>query len=182
MATSINSAKKTAIFGKLKKANTAFQKIYSGDLPLRQPVHTLYGGANLFKHDSAKILAERALENFKTYAPDFLTFGRIFRLRGSTDISKSASPHFIKKTYEQLPKSEKRHHPAYLSYEVYYKVIKKLQTEAIEDFRIDFEDGFGNRSNEEEDATAMQAAKEVANGIKKKTLPPFIGIRIKPFT
>lgn len=26
MATSINSAKKTAIFGKLKKANTAFQK------------------------------------------------------------------------------------------------------------------------------------------------------------
>jgi len=182
MVTSINSAKKTAIFGKLKKANTAFQKIYSGDLPLRQPVHTLYGGANLFKHDSAKILAERALENFKTYAPDFLTFGRIFRLRGSTDISKSASPHFIKKTYEQLPKSEKRHHPAYLSYEVYYKVIKKLQTEAIEDFRIDFEDGFGNRSNEEEDATAMQAAKEVANGIKKKTLPPFIGIRIKPFT
>ena len=64
MATSISSAKKTAIFGKLKKANTAFQNIYPGDLPQRQPVHTLYGGANLFKHDAPKLLAERALENF----------------------------------------------------------------------------------------------------------------------
>ena len=69
-----------------------------------------------------------------------------------------------------------------MSYEVYHKVITKLKQEAIEDFRIDFEDGFGNRSNEEEDATAVQAAKEVALGMKKKTLPPFIGIRIKPFT
>ncbi|MBK9761407.1 MAG: hypothetical protein IPO90_15935 [Flavobacteriales bacterium] len=55
-------------------------------------------------------------------------------------------------------------------------------TEALEDFRIDFEDGFGNRSWEEEDATAVQAALEVAKGMKAKSLPPFIGIRIKPFT
>jgi len=50
------------------------------------------------------------------------------------------------------------------------------------DFRIDFEDGFGNRSWEEEDATAEQAAREVAQGMEQGTLPPFIGIRIKPFT
>jgi len=53
--------------------------------------------------------------------------------------------------------------------------------EALEDFRIDFEDGFGNRPDEEEDATAEKAAMEVAKGMREGTLPPFIGIRIKPF-
>ena len=52
----------------------------------------------------------------------------------------------------------------------------------MEDFRIDFEDGFGNRSDEEEDATAVPAAAELAKGMKEKTISPFIGIRIKPFT
>jgi citrate lyase beta subunit len=61
-------------------------------------------------------------------------------------------------------------------------MVRKLETEAVEDFRIDFEDGFGNRPNEEEDATAVNAAREVAIGMKNKTLSPFIGIRIKPFT
>ena len=31
-------------------------------------------------------------------------------------------------------------------------------------------------------ATAVTAAKEVAKGMQDKTLSPFIGIRIKPFT
>ena len=61
-------------------------------------------------------------------------------------------------------------------------MVKKLHTEAVEDFRIDFEDGFGNRPNEEEDATAVTAANELAAGMNNKTISPFIGIRIKPFT
>ena len=56
------------------------------------------------------------------------------------------------------------------SKQIYDKVIAKLKTEAIEDFRIDFEDGYGNRSNEEEDETAVTAAKEVAKGMTGKTL------------
>ena len=48
MNLTIPSNKKNAIFKKLKTANLAFQKIYPGDLPDRQPVHTVYGGANLF--------------------------------------------------------------------------------------------------------------------------------------
>ena len=145
--------KKEILFGALKEANTAFQKIYPGDRSERQPVHTLYGGANLFKYDSAKTLGERALEVLETYAPDHKIFGKVF---GFED------PAFSKKVYD--------------------KVIDKLKTEAIEDFRIDFEDGYGNRSNEEEDETAVTAAKEVAKGMQEKTLSPFIGIRIKPFT
>ncbi|HET6723926.1 MAG TPA: phosphoenolpyruvate kinase, partial [Chitinophagaceae bacterium] len=68
------------------------------------------------------------------------------------------------------------------SKQIHEKVINKLKKEAIEDFRIDFEDGYGNRSNEEEDETAVTAAKEVAKGMKERSLSPFIGIRIKPFT
>ena len=145
--------KKEKLFGSLKEANTAFQKIYPGDRSERQPVHTLYGGANLFKYDSARTLGERALEVLETYAPDHKMFGEVF---GFDD------PGFSKQIHD--------------------KVINKLKKEAIEDFRIDFEDGYGNRSNEEEDQTAVTAAKEVAKGMKEASLSPFIGIRIKPFT
>jgi citrate lyase beta subunit len=83
---------------------------------------------------------------------------------------------------EKLPPEELKKHSAGFSYTIYNKVIAKLQREAVEDFRIDFEDGFGNRSDKEEDETAENAAKEVAKGIQENSLSPFIGIRIKPFT
>ena len=40
----------------------------------------------------------------------------------------------------------------------------------------------GNRPDDEEDATAISAANELAIGMQNKTISPFIGIRIKPFT
>ena len=179
---SIPVNKKDELFSKLSEANVAFQKLYPGDRPERQPVHTVYGGANLFKYNSAKLLGQRALESFKTYAPDFLSFGKVFKLKGIDQLDASASEENVRVEYEQLSSELKRKHPARLAYEVYTKVQRKLEQEAIEDFRIDFEDGYGNRSNEEEDATAIEVAKEVAHGMKENTLPPFIGIRIKPFT
>ena len=182
MKQTIPSKKRKELFDKLKKANTAFQKVYPGDRPERQAVHTVYGGANLFKHNAAASLGERALETFNTYAPDFISFGKIFNLDGINQLDPNVSPKDILLHYESLSAAERKKHPARLSYEVYHKVVKKLEKEAVEDFRIDFEDGYGNRSNEEEDGTAVDAAKEVAKGMKKKSLPPFIGIRIKPFT
>lgn len=152
MKLSIPTSNKKQLFGNLKKANTAFQELYPGDRADRQPVHTVYGGANLFKYNITEKLGTTALKTFKVYAPNPSIFGEVFDL--SNDLAEK----------------------------VYKKVQAKLEREAIEDFRIDFEDGFGNRSNEEEDATAEKAALEVAKGIRKKTLPPFIGIRIKPFT
>jgi len=154
MTHSIPSEQKEQLFNKLKEANTSFQKIYPGDRSERQPVHTLYGGANLFKYDAAASLGKRALEIFETYAPDYKVFGNVFGMDTALGFSNK----------------------------VYNKVIAKLKAEAIEDFRIDFEDGYGNRSNEEEDETARTAALEVVKGMNEKTLPPFIGIRIKPFT
>lgn len=181
MNLSIPSAEKEKLFGRLREANLAFQNIYPGDRSERQPVHTVYGGANLFKSDSASQLGNRALDVFTTYAPDFITFGKVFGLDGSS-LLESGRHQDIATEYENLSAEGKRKHPARLSYEVYRKVLSKLKKEAIEDFRIDFEDGYGNRSNEEEDETAVNAAKEVALGMENNSLPPFIGIRIKPFT
>ncbi len=182
MSATIPSKKRKQLFAKLKKANTAFQKLYSGDRPERQAVHTVYGGANLFRSDSAQTLGIRALEAFNTYAPDFVIFGKIFGLDGIDKAPSYQSAYELYNSYITLSAEQKKKHPAHLSYQVYNKVINKLRAEAIEDFRIDFEDGYGNRSNEEEDTTAVEAAKEVAKGMKQGTLPPFIGIRIKPFT
>ena len=62
------------------------------------------------------------------------------------------------------------------------RVADKLRRQPVEDYRIDFEDGYGNRPDSEEDGHAVSAAREVATGLAAGTLPPCIGIRIKPFT
>jgi hypothetical protein len=136
MNTTIPEQKKDNLFSSLREANLAFNKFYPGDRSERQPVHTVYGGANLFKYNSAEVLGKRALESFQTYAPDFITFGKIFKLNGFDEVNGSHEK--VKKEYEGLSADEKKKHPAHLSYEVYHKVIKKLEREAIEDFRIDF--------------------------------------------
>lgn len=45
-----------SIFAPLRRANGALKKAYPGDPSSRQPVHTVYGGAHLFKHDTAMAL------------------------------------------------------------------------------------------------------------------------------
>lgn len=183
MKTSIPTNKKDTILESLKIANTAFQKIYPGDLPDRQPVHTVYGGANLFKYNTTQKLGEKALQSFLEYAPDFITFGKVFHLDGIEQLENNTQPYEdIISSFEALSPALRKKHPLWLSYEVYKKVNNKLRHEAIEDFRIDFEDGFGNRSDEEEDQTAVAAARAVIEGMEKGMLSPFIGIRIKPFT
>lgn len=180
MKLSISTDRKNAILNELGIANKTFQKIYPGDRPDRQPVHTVYGGADLFRHNSASRMGEVALNTLMSNAPDFVTFAKALGLEQAEKLSGSARD--IEDGLSKLSEEEKKKHPAYLSFIVYRKVIQKLKREPIEDFRIDFEDGFGNRSNEEEDATAVNAATEVAIGMEQGTLPPFIGIRIKPFT
>jgi citrate lyase beta subunit len=69
----------------------------------------------------------------------------------------------------------------WLAQTVYERVKAKLSREAVEDFRIDFEDGFGARPDAEEDETAKRAARELARAMKEARTPPFIGIRIKSF-
>lgn len=137
---------------RLEAANRAFNQAYPGVSSERQAVHTVYGGAHLFKADSAQkigSLAERALKEYGGGAEEFA------KVLGVAPAFAGA---------------------------VHARVAEKLRREPVEDFRIDFEDGYGNRPDAEEDGHAAQAAEETAKGLAAGTLPPFIGIRIKPFT
>jgi citrate lyase beta subunit len=61
------------------------------------------------------------------------------------------------------------------------RVQAKLGSEPVEDLRLDFEDGFGDRGNDTEDAAAVAAASAVAAAVAAGSAPPFIGIRFKCF-
>jgi len=137
---------------KLDPALSKFMARFPGESGARQPVHTVYGGAHLFKSDTTQKLGVLALRALDEYAPDAATLGDAIGL----------DPRFRDV--------------------VYGRVMEKLRREAVEDFRIDFEDGYGNRADAEEDGHAEAAAREVAAGMKNGTLPPFIGIRIKQFS
>lgn len=137
---------------RLATANSAFLRGHPGPSDARQPVHTVYGGAQLFRHDTPLRLAETAMRTFGEYAPDPKTFVKLFGLKAS------------------------------LAARVHERVREKLLREAVEDFRIDFEDGYGNRPSDEEDGHAISCAEEVALGMERKTLSPFLGIRIKTFS
>src|ERR1700744_1984939 len=82
MKFSIDVKEKESLLGTLKTANLKFQQIYPGDKPERQAVHTVYGGANLFKSDTTVKMGEVALRNLQTYAPDFVTLARVLKLEG----------------------------------------------------------------------------------------------------
>ena len=183
MKLSISQNEQDVILNELKKFNLKFQNIYPGDKPDRQPVHTVYGGANLFKSDSTVRMGKTALKSFTTYAPNFVILANVLQLEGYKSFPKTDAE--IRKLQVKLDKmkdEQRKTNDAWLAYTVYKKIIAKLEREAVEDFRIDFEDGFGNRPDEEEDATAVNAATELAIGMENKTISPFIGIRIKPFT
>ncbi|MEO7094120.1 MAG: phosphoenolpyruvate kinase [Polyangiales bacterium] len=156
--TSLTAETTKATFAKLEAANKDFTGTFPGESGKRQPVHTVYGGANLFSADSAKKLGALGLKSLDEYAPDAAAFAKALHAPGQDGI------------------------PEALAAKIYARVVEKLKREPVEDFRIDFEDGYGNRPDAEEDGHAEQAAKEVAKGMKAGTLPPFIGIRIKPYT
>ena len=168
---------------RLRNATREFTAHYPGETGRRQPVHTVYGGAHLFKSDSAKRLGSLARRLLDQFAPDFATFAKALDLPGAEKLPNSSEEAaeilaFLK-SQSELARRENR--SAWLAHTIYQRVSEKLRREPVEDFRIDFEDGYGNRPDEEEDGHAESAAMEVAEGVRNATLPPFIGIRIKPF-
>lgn len=168
----------------LKAANLQFNATHPGESTNRQPVHTVYGGAHLFRADTSQRIGNTALIHLKEYAPHFEIFAKALELNGYESLP--AEKRDISKLAEQLrtdPKSvREKDTSAYIAVTVYDRIVEKLKREPVEDFRIDFEDGYGNRPDEEEDVHAIRTAKEVAKGMNENLLPPFIGIRIKPLT
>jgi hypothetical protein len=177
--TRLNDSDLAAVYGDLEVANSAFSERYPGIRPDRLPIHTLYGGAHLFKKETPDKLGGLALKHLTAYAPNFAEFARALELpgAGSLPINLDAID-ALTDTLEGQGKLTAN----WISATVYQRVVNKLATEAIEDQRLDFEDGYGARANEEEDGHAISAAMELAGGVKENLLPPFIGIRIKSLT
>ncbi|MGW1340999.1 DUF6986 family protein [Kribbella sp. NPDC002412] len=69
--------------------------------------------------------------------------------------------------------------PADLGVELHERVRAKLAREPIEDLRIDFEDGYGTRPDEQEDAAVVDAARALAKTVKAGSATPYHGLRIK---
>ncbi len=123
------------VLAQIAEANRDFAKRFPGDSDRRQPVHTVYGGAQVFRSDTAPRLGALARRSLEEYAPEAGDFARALGLPGT------------------------------LAATIYDRVAEKLSREPVEDFRIDFEDGYGNRPDAEEDGHAESAAVEVARGL-----------------
>ncbi|MEV7012851.1 aldolase [Streptosporangium sp. NPDC051022] len=68
-----------------------------------------------------------------------------------------------------------------ISEEMHGRLTAKLRVEPVEDLRIDFEDGYGLRPDDEEDGHAVRAAETVATMRAEGTLPRRWGPRVKSF-
>jgi len=175
----VDEAKDT--LAQLGEHNRAFAERYPGESDARQPIHTVYGGAHLFKADTAQRLGELALHSLRNYEDSAFLFAEelgVVPARSLDGVSEARA----RGRYAEDPARLRHDQPlSWLALVVFDRVRQKLKREAVEDFRIDFEDGFGARSDAEEDAAASDAAREVARALEAGTLPPYIGIRIKSF-
>ncbi len=120
----------------------------------RSPVHVVYGGADRFTFGTARKLGEIALGSVDTYAPGPADFVKAF---GLSELPKGAAAIIRERT------------------------LQKLRTEPIEDFRIDFEDGYGFRPDPEEDTDAERCATELAAAFHDGSITAFSGFRIKSY-
>jgi citrate lyase beta subunit len=151
MTPSLEDSLMNRVTAALGKANAAVNAEWPGEPASRQPVHTLYGGAHLFDAGSVKKIGDAALRELDRWAPDAATFA------GAIGLPDHAG----------------------LAEQIHRRVKEKLAREPIEDQRIDFEDGYGNRPDAEEDRHAIAVGAELARGLERGSLAPFIGIRIK---
>jgi citrate lyase beta subunit len=133
----------------LAGADRALARGYPGERAGRQPVHTAYLPADRFGPGLAARWGRQALATLQDFAPDPAGFGQAMGL------------------------------PAALAADVRSRVLAKLIAEPVEDLRLDFEDGYGDRGDDAEDADARRAAECLAGETAAGAAPPFIGLRCK---
>ncbi|WP_448623748.1 DUF6986 family protein [Geodermatophilus sp. URMC 64] len=136
---------------RLATADEELRRRYPGERGSRQPVHTVYVPADRLSADVPGEWGRAALDQLDRYAP---TAG---------DLAAATA----------LP-------PAVVG-DVYERVRAKLAREPVEDLRIDFEDGFGNRPDDEEDRAAADVAAALTALAQGEGRPPYLGIRFKSF-
>ncbi len=135
----------------LATADADLLRDYPGDRGVRQPVHTVYVPGDRYDASTVGEWADAARTVLSQHGRSVMELAEALELRPS------------------------------LAVEVYDRVRAKLEREPIEDLRIDFEDGYGNRPDEQEDAAVTAAARALAVTVRAGSAPPFHGLRIKSF-
>ncbi|WP_016905861.1 DUF6986 family protein [Streptomyces xiaopingdaonensis] len=133
---------------------------YPGDPGTRQPVHTVYVPADALTAGTPAEWGRAALDLLDRHAHNPETLASALGLGGA-----ARAPH-DEAAFAQ----------------VHARVRAKLAAEPVEDLRIDFEDGYGSRSDAEEDEAAVRAAATVAGWAEADPgacVPPYVGIRLK---
>lgn len=132
-----------------------------------QPIHVVYGGAHLFRPDTIQKLGKLALRSLEEYAPNGESLGKAVGF-GAGSQGPGAGEDRSGSNRETI------NFPA-----IYDRVVEKLTNEPVEDFRIDFEDGYGLRADAEEDGHALTAAEATVEAMAQNVLPRYFGVRIK---
>ncbi len=133
---------------------------YPGDSGARQPVHTVYVPGDRYTQD----LPVRWGEAAKAALEAAGGIDHLLELHASVGSAPTLDGEVSSASRERALIAE--------------LVLAKLDAEPIEDLRIDFEDGYGDRGDEE-DGHVRAAARAVAAAAEQGQLPPFIGIRFK---
>ncbi|MEU9607028.1 aldolase/citrate lyase family protein [Streptomyces sp. NPDC048057] len=148
-ATTLDATVTSALDAALAPVDAELARRYPGDPGTRQPVHTVYVPGEAFAADTVRDWGDRALAALDEHAPDAASFAAVLGL------------------------------PDHLAAPVHDRVRAKLAREPVEDLRIDFEDGYGGRTDADEDAHAARAARLVAEAYANGTAAPYTGIRMK---
>jgi len=155
-STSLTSSRVDDLVNELTRAEDAYSRDDAADLVAiagPAPVHVVYGGAHLYRADSPEKLAKIARAAMDTWGKDDAAFARLMGVRDGAGAD------------------------AGLAGELARRVREKLARDPVEKTCIDFEDGYGPRRDEEEDAEAVRTAGELARA--PRSARPIIGIRTK---
>jgi citrate lyase beta subunit len=139
----------------LDAANDEFTRRHPGERAERQPVQSFIEGAQHFRADTIPSLGHRALDALERYAPDGEMLARAMMFSGR------------EKAFAD---------------DVRRRVSRKLESEPVEDYRIDFEDGYGIYPDAVEDAQVIRCADATVAAMRAASLSPTFGIRVKPLT
>ncbi|CAM4105351.1 aldolase/citrate lyase family protein [Nocardiopsis rhodophaea] len=138
-----------ALDRRLADADARLLERYPGERGRRQPVHTVYVPADRVHSGIARAWGDQALHLLAETAPDATA------LAAATGLAEDM-------VADCLP-----------------RVLDKLRTEPVEDLRIDLEDGYGSRSDTEEDRHVREAAAALCADLAAGAAPPYVGIRMK---
>ena len=133
------------------EAEAEHRRRFLGDAAASQPLHTLYVPADRIAPTTTVEFGTEALRLLDTHAPDPAAFEEAFGV--------------------DAPVAERAR----------TRVHAKLERQPVEDLRVDFEDGYGARPDDEEDRHADEAARAVHAARESGTAPVSFGLRVKSF-